>query len=50
MKNTIIGVSIMKNLIGKMIDHPFSTFIVVGVLVDGVSILANNLKVVFSKK
>lgn len=36
-------------IIEKMIDHPFSTFIVVAVLVDGTSILAHNLAVVFKK-
>ena len=37
-------------IIDKMIDHPFATFIVVGVVVDGVSVLAHNLAVVFKKK
>lgn len=33
----------------KMIDHPFATILVVGVLVDGVSILAYNLTNTFRK-
>lgn len=36
----------MKSIIHKMIDHPFATIIVVGTLVDGVSVLAHNIKVV----
>lgn len=37
-------------IIEKMIDHPLATFIVVGVLVDGTSVLAHNLALVFKKK
>lgn len=37
------------NVFAKMIDHPIATFFVVGVLVDGVSILAHNLVNVFRK-
>lgn len=37
-------------IIEKMIDHPFATLVVVGVLVDGTSILANNLTLIFKKK
>lgn len=33
----------------KMIDHPIATVLVVGVLVDGVSILAHNMNVIFRK-
>lgn len=36
-------------LIKKMIDHPIATFIVVGVLVDGVSILTYNMVNTFRK-
>ena len=39
----------MKSIVHKMIDHPIATFIVVGVLVDGASILMNNIKVVIQK-
>lgn len=39
----------MKSIVHKMIERPFSTLIVVGVVVDGVSILANNLKVIVKK-
>jgi len=38
-----------KNMFKEMIDHPIATFFVVGVLVDGVSILAHNLANVFRK-
>jgi hypothetical protein len=37
-------------IIEKMIDHPIATCFVIGVFVDGVSILANNLASVFKKK
>ena len=40
----------MKSIVHKMIDHPFATVIVVGAVVDGVSILANNLKVIIKSK
>lgn len=33
----------------KMIDHPIATVLVVGVLVDGVSILTHNIAVIFKK-
>ena len=36
----------MKSIIHKMIDHPFATVLVVGALVDGVSVLAHNIKAV----
>lgn len=38
-----------KNMFKEMIDHPIATFFVVGVLVDGVSILSHNLVSVFRK-
>lgn len=40
----------MKNIVHKMIDHPLATLIVVGAVVDGVSVLAYNLKVVVKAK
>lgn len=40
----------MKSVIHKMIDHPFATLLVVGAVVDGVSVLAYNLKVVVKAK
>ena len=36
-------------LMEKMIDHPFASVIVVGILVDGVSVLAHNLALAFKK-
>ena len=36
-------------LFKKMIDHPLATVIVVGVLVDGVSVLTYNLVTAFRK-
>lgn len=36
-------------LMEKMIDHPFASVIVVGILVDGVSILAHNFALIFKK-
>lgn len=39
----------MKDLFEKMIDHPISSMFVVAVLVDGVSILTNNLVNTFRK-
>jgi hypothetical protein len=36
-------------IIEKMIDHPLATFIVVGVVVDGISVLTHNLAAVFKK-
>lgn len=40
----------MKNIIEKMIDHPIASFIVVGVIVDGVSILVYNVAEVLRSK
>lgn len=36
-------------IIDKMIDHPIATCFVLGVIVDGVSVLAHNLSLVFKK-
>lgn len=38
-----------KNMFEKMIDHPIATCFVIGILVDGVSILAHNLSNAFRK-
>ena len=37
-------------IIEKMIDRPIASVIVVGVLVNGVSVLANNLAMIFKRK
>lgn len=39
----------MKNIMEKMIDRPFSTILVVGVVVNGVSVLVHNLVTAFRK-
>ena len=39
----------MKNLMEKMIERPFSTVLVVSVVVNGVSVLAHNLSVIIKK-
>lgn len=39
----------MKSIMHKMIDHPFATILVVGAIVDGVSTLAYNIKVIATK-
>ena len=39
----------MKTMFEKMIDRPIATCFVIGVLVDGVSILAHNLVNTFRK-
>lgn len=36
-------------LFDKMIDHPIATVFVIGALVDGISVLAHNMKVVIQK-
>ena len=36
-------------IIEKMIDHPIATCFVLGIFVDGVSVLAHNLAMVFKK-
>ena len=36
-------------IIEKMIDHPIASVVIVGVLVDGISVLAHNLALVFKK-
>lgn len=40
----------MKNIIEKMIDHPIASMVVVGVVVDGVSILVHNIAAVVRSK
>lgn len=37
------------NMFEKMLEHPFATILVVGVVVDGVSVLAYNLVNTFRK-
>ena len=37
-------------IIEKMIDRPIASVIVVGVLVNGISVVAHNLAMIFEKK
>lgn len=33
----------------KMIEHPIATVFIMGALVDGISVLAHNMNVIFKK-